>query len=411
MRNKLLERFFRYVKIDTQSADGQNDVPSTSIQFDLAHLLVEEMKQMGLKDVTVDSHCYVMGTLPANTTEKLPLIGFISHMDTAPDASGKGVEPILWEDYDGGDMVLPRGTTIRTAEFPELKSLVGRTLITASGDTLLGADDKAGIAEILTAIEYLIAHPEIKHGDIRVGFTPDEEIGRGPDFFDVEKFAADWAYTMDGSSEGELEYENFNAASARITFHGLSVHPGYAKDKMVNSMLRAMEFAMSLPAAERPEHTDGYEGFYHLHGMDASLEKTTLTYIIRDHDTARFEHRKKTMGSLIRFFKDKYGDNALEGEIKDQYQNMRLQIEPVMHVIELAEEAMKAADVIPHIKAIRGGTDGARLSFMGLPCPNIFTGGHNFHGRCEFAVVETMEKAVQTIIEIVRLSPEYKDKI
>lgn len=411
MKNKLLERFFRYVKIDTQSDDSQNEVPSTAKQFDLAHLLVEEMKELGLIDVTVDSHCYVMGTLPANTDEKLPVIGFISHMDTAPDASGKGVEPILWEDYDGKDLVLPRGTTIRTDEFPELKTLTGRTLITASGDTLLGADDKAGIAEILTAIEYLIAHPEIKHGDIRIGFTPDEEIGRGPDFFDVEKFDAHWAYTMDGSSEGELEYENFNAASARITFHGLSVHPGYAKDKMVNSMLRAMEFAMSLPAAERPEHTEGYEGFYHLHGMDASLEKTTLTYIIRDHDTARFEHRKKVMASLIEFFKEKYGENALEGEIKDQYKNMRLQIEPVMHVIELAERAMKAADVVPHIKAIRGGTDGARLSFMGLPCPNIFTGGHNFHGRHEFAVVETMEKAVQTIIEIVRLSPEYKDKI
>ncbi len=407
MKDKLLRRFLQYAAIDTQSAEGQKDVPSTKKQFDLALVLKSQMEELGLKNVTLDDHCYLMGTLPANTGEKLPSIGFISHMDTSPDYSGRDVKPQIWENYDGGDIALPDGTVIRTSEFPEIKQYKGKTIITSDGSTLLGADDKAGIAEIMTAVEYLILHPEIKHGDIRIGFTPDEEIGRGPDFFDVEKFGADWAYTLDGSAEGELEYENFNAASARITFKGLSVHPGYAKDKMVNSILRGVEFASSLPAWERPEHTEGYEGFYHLHTMDATLEKTTLVYIIRDHDRAGFEHRKKTVESLIRFFKDKYGEDAIEGEIKDQYYNMRAEIEPVMHVIEIAEKAMLECGVTPKIKAIRGGTDGARLSFMGLPCPNIFTGGHNFHGRYEFAVVETMEKAVETIVGIVRLSSQH----
>lgn len=407
MKDKLLRRFLQYAAIDTQSAEGQKDVPSTKKQFDLALVLKSQMEGLGLKDVILDDHCYLMGTLPANTEEKLPSIGFISHMDTSPDYSGRDVKPQIWENYDGGDIPLPDGTVIRTSEFPEIKQYQGKTIITSDGSTLLGADDKAGIAEIMTAVEYLIQHPEIKHGDIRIGFTPDEEIGRGPDFFDVAKFGADWAYTLDGSAEGELEYENFNAASARITFKGLSVHPGYAKDKMVNSILRAVEFASALPAWERPEHTEGYEGFYHLHTMDASLEKTTLVYIIRDHDRTRFEHRKKTVESLIRFFKDKYGEDAIEGEIKDQYYNMRAEIEPVMHVIEIAEKAMLECGVTPKIKAIRGGTDGARLSFMGLPCPNIFTGGHNFHGRYEFAVLETMEKAVETIVGIVRLSSQH----
>lgn len=407
MKDKLLRRFLQYAAIDTQSAEGQKDVPSTKKQFGLALVLKSQMEELGLKNVTLDDHCYLMGTLPANTGEKLPSIGFISHMDTSPDYSGRDVKPQIWENYDGGDIALPDGTVIRTSEFPEIKQYKGKTIITSDGSTLLGADDKAGIAEIMTAVEYLILHPEIKHGDIRIGFTPDEEIGRGPDFFDVAKFGADWAYTLDGSAEGELEYENFNAASARITFKGLSVHPGYAKDKMVNSILRGVEFASSLPAWERPEHTEGYEGFYHLHTMDATLEKTTLVYIIRDHDRAGFEHRKKTVESLIRFFKDKYGEDAIEGEIKDQYYNMRAEIEPVMHVIEIAEKAMLECGVSPKIKAIRGGTDGARLSFMGLPCPNIFTGGHNFHGRYEFAVVETMEKAVETIVGIVRLSSQH----
>lgn len=407
MKDKLLRRFLQYAAIDTQSSEGQKDVPSTKKQFDLALVLKSQMEELGLKNVTLDDHCYLMGTLPANTGEKLPSIGFISHMDTSPDYSGRDVKPQIWENYDGGDIALPDGTVIRTSEFPEIKQYKGKTIITSDGSTLLGADDKAGIAEIMTAVEYLILHPEIKHGDIRIGFTPDEEIGRGPDFFDVAKFGADWAYTLDGSAEGELEYENFNAASARITFKGLSVHPGYAKDKMVNSILRGVEFASSLPAWERPEHTEGYEGFYHLHTMDATLEKTTLVYIIRDHDRAGFEHRKKTVESLIRFFKDKYGEDAIEGEIKDQYYNMRAEIEPVMHVIEIAEKAMLECGVTPKIKAIRGGTDGARLSFMGLPCPNIFTGGHNFHGRYEFAVVETMEKAVETIVGIVRLSSQH----
>ena len=303
MKDKLLRRFLQYAAIDTQSAEGQKDVPSTKKQFDLALVLKSQMEELGLKNVTLDDHCYLMGTLPANTGEKLPSIGFISHMDTSPDYSGRDVKPQIWENYDGGDIALPDGTVIRTSEFPEIKQYKGKTIITSDGSTLLGADDKAGIAEIMTAVEYLILHPEIKHGDIRIGFTPDEEIGRGPDFFDVAKFGADWAYTLDGSAEGELEYENFNAASARITFKGLSVHPGYAKDKMVNSILRGVEFASSLPEWERPEHTEGYEGFYHLHTMDATLEKTTLVYIIRDHDRAGFEHRKKPSNRSFGFLK------------------------------------------------------------------------------------------------------------
>ena len=404
MRKDLLERFLRYVKIDTQSVEGQTNVPSSEKQFDLARVLRQEMEAMGLKNVTLDEHCYVMGTLPANTTEPLPRIGFIAHMDTSPDASGANVRPIVWEDYQGDDLVLSEGNILHTAEFPEITRYKGCTLITSDGTTLLGADDKAGVAEILTAIAYLQAHPEIKHGDIRIGFTPDEEIGRGPDFFNVERFNADWAYTLDGSAEGELEYENFNGASATVTFYGLSVHPGYAKDKMVNSMLRAAEFIQSLPPAERPEHTDGYQGFYHLHTMEAGLEKTTLSYIIRDHDREKFEHRKAVFRAAAEFFQSKYGEKALDYLVKDQYYNMRMQIEPVMHVVELAEQAMRNVGVSPQIKAIRGGTDGARLSFMGLPCPNLFTGGHNFHGRFEFAVVDTMEKAVRTIVEIVRLA-------
>lgn len=410
MRKNILERFLRYAKIDTQSAEGQPNVPSTEKQFDLARLLKSEMESMGMKDVSLDDHCYVMGTLPANTDEKLPRIGFISHMDTSPDASGKDVKPIVWENYDGGDLILSPGVVLKTADFPEIAKYKGSTLITSDGTTLLGADDKAGIAEILSAVEYLQAHPDIKHGDIRIGFTPDEEIGRGPDFFDVKKFDADWTYTMDGSAEGELEYENFNGAAASVTFYGLSVHPGYSKDKMINSMLRAAEFIQTLPTAERPEHTEGYEGFYHLHTMDASLEKTTLNYIIRDHDRKKFEHRKEVFKAAAEFFRCKYGEKALDFQVKDQYYNMRMQIEPVMHIVEMAETAMKAAGVVPEVKAIRGGTDGARLSFMGLPCPNIFTGGHNFHGRFEFAVLDTMEKAARTIVEIVRLSEKQAGK-
>lgn len=410
IREELLQRFLRYVGIDTQSAEGQATVPSTEKQFDLARVLRQEMESMGLKNVTLDEHCYVMGTLLANTAEPLPRIGFIAHMDTSPDASGANVRPIVWEDYQGGDLTLSEGNVLRVSEFPEIARYKGCTLVTSDGTTLLGADDKAGVAEILTAVAYLQAHPEIKHGDIRIGFTPDEEIGRGPDFFKVSRFDADWAYTLDGSAEGELEYENFNGASASITFYGLSVHPGYAKDKMVNSMLRAAEFIQSLPAAERPEHTEGYEGFYHLHTMEPSLEKTTLSYIIRDHDRAKFEQRKAVFTAAAEFFRAKYGEKSLDYQVKDQYYNMRMQIEPVMHVVELAEKAMRAVGVEPEVKAIRGGTDGARLSFMGLPCPNLFTGGHNFHGRFEFAVVDTMEKAVRTIVEIVRLTALQADK-
>ena len=350
MRKQLLERFLRYVKIDTQSAEGQADVPSTEKQLDLARLLHQEMEAMGLKDVTLDSHGYVMGTLPANTPQALPRIGFIAHMDTSPDASGQGVKPILWEDYDGGELTLSPGNVLSPADFPELTRYKGCTLVTSDGTTLLGADDKAGVAEILTAIEYLQQHPEIPHGDIRIGFTPDEEIGRGPDFFDVKRFDADWAYTLDGSAEGELEYENFNGAAASVTFYGLSVHPGYAKDKMVNSMLRAAEFIQMLPPAERPEHTEGYEGFYHLHSMEASLERTTLSYILRDHDRTKFEHRKAVFTAAAEYLKQKYGEKALdyvqacltdEGELIDPMETLRSVYPNAMQIIRAGREEIQ----------------------------------------------------------------------
>ena len=406
------ERLLKYVSIYTTSDPDSATVPSSMRQYDLARILVDELNALGLENVHVDENGIVYGWLSATPgCEARPALGFIAHMDTAPDCSGENVKPQIIERYDGGDVVLPgSGETLSPAAFPGLQKLAGMTLITTDGTTLLGADDKAGVAEILTAIEYLQQHPEIRHGDIRIGFTPDEEIGRGPDFFDVKRFDADWAYTLDGSAEGELEYENFNGAAASVTFYGLSVHPGYAKDKMVNSMLRAAEFIQMLPPAERPEHTEGYEGFYHLHSMEASLERTTLSYILRDHDRAKFEHRKEVFASAAEYLKQKYGEKALDYQVKDQYYNMRMQLEPVMHVINLAREAMQAAGVQPQVKAIRGGTDGARLSFMGLPCPNLFTGGHNFHGRFEYAVVDTMEKAVRTIVEIVRLSGEKTGK-
>lgn len=406
MKDKLLRRFLQYAAIDTQSAEGQKDVPSTKKQFDLALVLKSQMEELGLKNVTLDDHCYLMGTLPANTGEKLPSIGFISHMDTSPDYSGRDVKPQIWGNYDGGDIALPDGTVIRTSEFPEIKQYKGKTIITSDGSTLLGADDKAGIAEIMTAVEYLILHPEIKHGDIRIGFTPDEEIGRGPDFFDVAKFGADWAYTLDGSAEGELEYENFNAASAKVEIQGRNVHPGYAKNKMINAIDVACELQGLLPASQRPQFTEGYEGFYHCVGLNGTVENASVSYIIRDHDAEKFEQKKVFMWAAVDLLKKKYGDQVVTLTLKDQYYNMRKMVEPHPQVIDKALKAMEMAGVKPLVRPIRGGTDGARLSFMGLPCPNLFTGGMNFHGKFEYCSLTTMRKAQQVILNLAVLWSE-----
>lgn len=402
----LIERFYSYVRKDTQSDDSTNLVPSTPGQMAFARDLAEELKHIGLSDVTLSDYGYVMATLPANTDAPAPVIGFIAHMDTSPDMSGKGVSPQLIPNYQGGDILLDpeEYTVLSPAEFPELNNYIGQDLIVSNGKTLLGADDKAGIAEIVTAMEYLLAHPEIKHGKIRVGFTPDEEIGQGPDHFDVEAFGAEFAYTMDGGEIGELEFENFNAASAKIRFKGRNVHPGYAKHKMLNSIRIANQFIAMLPRHETPEHTEAYEGFYHLTNISGDVESTTLSYIIRDHDKGRFENRKKEVEHLVRKINQEYGANTAQLELKDQYFNMREMIDPHnMHVVALAVEAMESCGVVPQIKPIRGGTDGARLSFMGLPCPNIFAGGHNFHGRYEFVPVQSMEKAMNVVIKISEL--------
>ncbi len=402
---ELLDRFLRYVKIDTQSDPQSETSPSTQKQFDLARLLVEELKQLGLQDARVDEHCYVYATLPANTDRKLPTVGFIAHLDTSPDFSGAGVNPQIIENYDGKDIVLNKEQNIvlSPADFPELKNYTGKTLITTDGTTLLGADDKAGIAEIMTALEYLINHPEIEHGTVKVAFTPDEEIGRGTEHFDVEGFGADFAFTLDGGPLGELEYENFNAAEAKITIRGRNVHPGTAKNQMINSMLVAMEFNAMLPPAERPEHTEGYEGFYHLISFNGDVEQSKLHYIIRDHDREKFEQRKQLVRDIAEFLNKKYRRQIVDLEMKDQYYNMREKIEPVMYIIDLAKKAMQAAGVEPVVKPIRGGTDGAMLSYKGLPTPNIFTGGHNFHGRYEYIPLESMQKAVDTVVKIVEL--------
>ena len=370
-----------------------------------AKYLVDELKSIGMKEITLDKNGYVMATLPANTDKDVPVIGFISHMDTSPDASGKNVKPRVIENYDGNDILLNEEKLIlfETDKYPEILQYKGQDIIVTDGTTLLGADDKAGLAEIVTAMEYLTEHPEIKHGKIRIGFTPDEEIGQGADHFDVKKFDAEWAYTMDGGEIGELEFENFNAASAKVTITGLNVHPGYAKHKMKNSMRIATQFVSMLPRHETPEHTDGYEGFYHLTNIEGTVEKTLLSYIIRDHDRDRFERRKKEIQHLANKINAEYGENTAVVEMRDQYYNMREKVEPVMHVVDLAFEAMKAVDVKPNVKPIRGGTDGARLSFEGLPCPNIFAGGHNFHGRFEYIPIPSMEKAMMVIVKIVEL--------
>lgn len=406
MTQQLIDRFLRYVKFDTQSDDKTNLTPSTPGQMVFAKALHQELTEMGLSNISLDENGYLFATLPANTTKRVPTIGFISHLDTSPDMSGRDVKPSVVH-YNGGDIELnaEKGIRLSVEQFPELANYAGQDLVVTDGTTLLGADDKAGIAEIITAIEWFQQHPEVEHGDIRIGFNPDEEIGLGAHHFDVEKFAADWAYTIDGGAEGELEYENFNAASAKITFKGLNVHPGMAKHKMLNSIRVANQFAIMLPRWETPEHTEGYEGFYHLVGFEGTVEQTTLTYILRDHDRARFESRKREIEHLCHKINCEFPGCA-SAEIKDQYYNMREKIEPVMHIIDLAKSAMLRAEVKPLVQPIRGGTDGAQLSFKGLPCPNIFAGGINMHGRYEFVSVQTMEKAMRTVVEICRIATE-----
>ena len=404
----IVERFLKYVSFDTQSCETSDTCPSTQKQLRLAEYLRDELTALGLTEVELDEHGYLYATLPANTDNPIPAIGFIAHMDTSPDASGKDVKPRIVENYDGKDIVLDAEAGIVTSvrKFPELKEHVGEDIIVTDGHTLLGADDKAGVAEIVQAMAWLIEHPEVKHGKIRVGFTPDEEIGRGADLFDVEKFGCEWAYTMDGGDRGELEFENFNAASAKIEIRGVSVHPGYAKDKMINAALVAADFITVMPENETPATTEGYEGFYHLTGLQGGVEAATVSYIIRDHDRRLFEERKQYIADIVSAMNQRYGEGTLTLTVTDQYYNMREKVEPCIHVIDMAKQAMKEAGVEPRVQAIRGGTDGARLSFMGLPCPNIFAGGLNFHGPHEFLPVPNMEKAMQTIVNICRLTAE-----
>ena len=406
----IIDRFISYVTIDTESDANSPTTPSTKKQLVLAKLLVKELKDIGLTEVTIDKNGYVMGTLPSNVDHEVPTIGFVSHYDTSPDFTGKDVQPQIIPKYDGKDIVLNKEQNILLSPsyFKDLLLYKGQTLITTNGLTLLGADDKAGLTEIVTAMEYLVQHPEIKHGKIRVGFIPDEEIGRGADIFDVEKFGAQWAYTMDGSQIGELEYENFNAAGAKIIFKGKSVHPGYAKGKMINSMLIANHFINKLPKNEIPQETKDYEGFFHVTGLTGSLEETKLELIIRDHDAKKFKKRKKRVQKIVndinKKFAKQFGEDICIAEIKDQYYNMREKVEPMMFIVDLAEKAMKQLGIKPLIKPIRGGTDGSRLSYMGLPCPNIFAGGHNFHGKYEYVPVESMQKAVDVIVKIAELT-------
>lgn len=402
----IIKRFISYITIDTESDPNSNTTPSTKKQWDLANKLVEEVKAIGMSDITIDENAYIMATLPSNVDFDVPTIGFISHFDTSPDFTGANVKPQIIENYDGKDIVLNKEQDIilSPSYFEDLLLYKGKTLITTDGTTLLGADDKAGITEIVTAMEYLINNPHIKHGKIRVGFTPDEEIGRGAHKFDVDKFGADWAYTMDGSQIGELEYENFNAAGAVIKAKGKIVHPGYAKGKMINSMYYATEFINSLPRLETPEHTEGYQGFFHLTKIEGKVEETSLHYIIRDHDKEKFEARKSLMEKIVNDLNKKFESDIFSIELKDQYFNMKEKVEPVMHIVDIAEEAMKSLGIKPLIKPIRGGTDGSQLSYMGLPCPNIFAGGHNFHGRYEYVPVESIQKAVEVICKIAELT-------
>ncbi|MBR8709864.1 peptidase T [Bacteroides pyogenes] len=401
----LVDRFLKYVSFDTQSDESTGVTPSTPKQMVFAEYLKAELEALGLEEITLDEHGYLFATLPSNVEKEVPVIGFISHMDTSPDMTGKDVSPRIVENYDGTDIALSAegNIVLSPAQFPELLAHKGEDLIVTDGKTLLGADDKAGIAEIISAMEFLKEHPEIKHGKIRVGFNPDEEIGLGAHKFDVEKFGCEWAYTMDGGEVGELEFENFNAASAKIVFQGRNVHPGYAKNKMINSIRIAQRFIEMVPAQEAPEHTSGYEGFYHLIGVQGEVEQSTVSYIIRDHDRDKFEHRKKEMERFVARINAEYGETTATLEMRDQYYNMREKIEPVMHIIDVAFAAMEAVGVKPNVKPIRGGTDGAQLSFKGLPCPNIFAGGLNFHGRYEFIPVQSMEKAMAVIVKIAEL--------
>lgn len=410
----IIDRFVSYVTIDTESNPNSETTPSTTKQWDLAHKLEEELKTVGMQEVTIDDKAYIMATLPSNVDHEVPTIGFISHFDTTPDFTGANVKPQIIFNYDGKDIVLnaEQNIILSPKYFKDLLQYKGQTIITTNGTTLLGADDKAGITEIVTAMEFLINNPEIKHGKIRVGFTPDEEIGRGAHHFDVEKFGCDWAYTMDGSQVGELEYENFNAAGAKIIFKGKSVHPGYAKGKMINSMLIANNFINELPKGETPQETRGYEGFFHVHHLSGSIEETVLELIIRDHNKKKFEKRKELIAKIAQKFNKKFakqfGEDIVIAEVKDQYYNMKEKVLPVKHIVDIAEQAMKELKIKPLIKPIRGGTDGCQLSYNGLPCPNIFAGGHNFHGKYEYVPVESMQKAIEVIVRIAELTAKGK---
>lgn len=404
---KILDRFLRYVAIDTQSDENSESQPSAAKELDLLKLLCKELNDMGV-EATLDEYGYVMGSIPSNIDKKVPAIGFIAHVDTSPDASGKDVKPQIIKDYDGGDIELKGvpGLFLKPSEFPELLAHKGETIITTDGTTLLGADDKAGVAEIMDAVQYIVEHPEFKHGDIKIGFTPDEEIGRGVVKFDVKRFGADYAYTMDGGEIGELEFENFNAASAKIHIQGRNVHPGYAKDKMKNAILIGMEFNDLLPIGQRPELTEGYDGFFHIISFKGSVEEADFGYIIRDHDRKKFEEKKELIAQCAHFINVKYGEGTATLEVKDQYYNMREQVEPYYFIVEKALKAMEMAGIKPKIQPIRGGTDGANLSFKGLPCPNIFAGGMNFHGKMEFAPLENIEKASEVVLNIIKLFAE-----
>lgn len=401
----LLERFLKYVSIHTTSDENTGLVPSTPQQMEFAKILAEELKDMGMQDVSLDKKGYLMATLPSNIDKDVPTVGFISHLDTSPDMSGKNVKPRIVENYDGNDIILneKENIVLSPKQFPELTMYRGQSLVVTNGLTLLGADDKAGIAEIMTAMDYFIKNPDVKHGKVRIAFNPDEEIGLGAHHFDVEKFGCQFAYTMDGGEIGELEYENFNAAVAKVTFYGTNVHPGYAKNKMVNSMKIATKFMATVPANESPEYTDGYEGFYHLTGIGGDVEKTTVSYIIRDHDRKKFEERKAHLQMLVDKINSEFGDNTATLEVKDQYYNMKEKVEPVKYIVDIASEAIRQAGVEPKVKPIRGGTDGAQLSFKGLPCPNIFAGGHNFHGKYEFVPIQSMEKATEVVKNIIKI--------
>ena len=401
-----MDKFLRYVSVETTSDENSETHPSTQRQFDLLRMLRDELQAMGIQ-AHLDEYGYVMASIPANTDKEIPAIGFIAHVDTSPDASGKDIKPQIVENYDGGDIVLnaDKNSVLRVSEFPEMRQYIGQTMITTDGTTLLGADDKAGVAEIMYAAQYMMEHPEFKHGEIKIGFTPDEEIGRGVAKFDVAKFGAKYAYTMDGGEVGELEYENFNAAAAKIHVQGSNIHPGYGKDKMVNSMLIAMELNAMLPVEQRPRFTQGYEGFFHLTEINGTVEETNLSYIIRDHDRQKFEEKKALMTAVVAFLNKKYGD-VVQLELKHQYYNMRQEVEPHFFIVERAIKAIEMAGVTPKVQPIRGGTDGANLSFMGLPCPNIFAGGHNFHGKLEYVPLESMQKASKVILNIIQLFEE-----